>query len=173
MRHRERGFTTIEMIVVVAIVAVLANPLMMSLLQVMKSNESALNRMNAVSRVQYAGFWISRDTSMAQTIAGDDPETTELEFITLKWSNFQNGDVHRIAYIFEDADEGLKKLRRYYFIHSAEGTEILNRTIYIADGIVDSAAFQEQGGVWRLSISSRSGSETVCREYQTRPRVNM
>jgi len=174
MKRSERGFTLIELIVATAIVALIAGAASMATFQVITGTERSNNHMTVIRQVQNAGYWISQDALMAQSIVtGDDPETPELEFITLKWTDWENGDVHKIAYTFEDMPGGLKKLKRQHLIYDADGVEIGDTMTFVAECIVGSASFSEQDGVWKLSIGAHSVTETETREYEVNPRANI
>ena len=171
MKRSERGFTLIELLVVIAIVALIAGAANMSIFQVLKGTERSNDHTTAVRQVQNAGYWISHDTQMAQSVVtGDDPETPE--FITLNWTNWENGEVHKIVYTSHDMADGLKKLKRQHLIHDADGVEIGNKMTLVAE-YIDSASFSKQNGVWKLTIQARSGTQTETREYEINPRVNI
>lgn len=172
MKRSERGFTLIELLVVTAIVALIGVAAAMASFQVINVTKRSNDHTTVIRQVQNAGYWISRDTQMAQAVViGDDPETPELEFITFKWSNWENGDVHKIAHNFEDMPSGLKKLKRQHLIYDADGVEIGSEATLVAQ-YIDSATFAEQDGAWKLTIQASSGTETETREYEVNPRVN-
>ena len=173
MKRSERGFALIELIIATAIIALVVGAASMAVFQVVTATERNNDHMTAVRQTQNAGYWISRDTLMAQNIVtGDDPETPELEFITLNWTNWENGDIHEIVYIFEDMLDGLKKLKRHHLTHDADGGEIGNEMTLVAE-YIDSASFSQQDGTWELTVQARSGTETETREYEVSPRVNI
>jgi len=173
MKQGERGLTLIELAVTVAIVALIAAGANMSIFQVLKGTERNNDHMTAVNQVQKAGYWVSRDTQMAQSVDTiNDPETPEDEFITLQWTNWENGDVHKIVYTFHDMAGGLKKLKRQYVIHDASGVETGNAITLVAE-YISSASFSEQDSTWKLTVRAQPGTGTETREYEVKPRVNM
>lgn len=172
MKQGEKGFTLIEVLVVVFIMALIAGAATMTISQVLGITKNSNDRTTAIRQVQNAGYWISRDSLMAQTVTtDDDPGTLELEFITLSWTAWEDNDVHKIVYTFEDMPTGLKKLKRQHLVYDINGLEIGNDMMYIAKNIIDSASFSVEDGVWILSIGARSGTKTENREYEIIPRV--
>jgi len=173
MKHSEKGFTIIELVMTIALIAVIGGAASMSISQVVKGAERSNDQMTATRQAQNAGYWISHDTHMAQTVVtGDDPGTTEDEFVTLKHTEWESGNVHTIIYIFEDMSDGLKKLKRQHLTHDAEGEEIGNETTFVAQNI-DSASLSAQDSGWKLTIQTRSGTETETREYEIIPRSSL
>ena len=172
MKRGEKGFTLIEVAVVVFIMALIASGATMTIAQVLGITKDSNNRTTAIRQVQSAGYWISQDSLMAQSVTTvDDPETLEPEFITLSWTAWENSDVHKVVYTFEDMPTGLKKLKRQHLVYDINGLEIENDMMYIAQNIIDSASFSVEDGVWILSIGARSGTKTENREYEIIPRV--
>lgn len=184
MKRSERGFTLVEILVVMAIVALIGGAASMATSQVITGTKRSNDHMTAIRQVQNAGYWISRDTLMAQSIvAGDDPETSEVtEFLILSWTLWDKDKdkdkkkdsmypiYHLVTYTFEDMADGLKKLERQHLIDGVEET-----TTFVAERIVDSAtSFSEQeDGRWILTIQASQGTATETREYEVTPRVNM
>ena len=110
---------------------------------------------------------------MAQSVVtGDDPETSEHELVTSNWTNWENGQVHKIIYTFYDMADGLKKLKRQHLIYDADGVEIGNEMTFVAE-YIESASLSAQDSAWELTIQARSGAETEIREYEVKPRVDI
>jgi prepilin-type N-terminal cleavage/methylation domain-containing protein len=100
MKRNEKGFTLIELIVTISIVALIAGGATMSIFQVVKGSERSNNHETAVRQVQNAGYWISHDTQMAQYVDTDDNTgTPETEVLTLTWVGWEWKDHHGNQYI--------------------------------------------------------------------------
>jgi len=99
INKNQRGFTLIEMIIVLAIAGIVIGATTMTIFQVISGSSHTSNHMTAVRQVQSAGYWVSRDTQMAQ----EDPDivtdsvTGELESITLTWED-RDGYDHQVVY---------------------------------------------------------------------------
>jgi len=174
MRRNEKGFTIIELMIAISIAAAVTGAATMSVFQVIEGVGRSNDHMIATRQVQNAGYWISHDTNMAQTIVeGDDPGTPDQEeFVTFKWTDWESGDVHTIIYIFEDMPDDLKKLKRNHLTHDIEGTEIGNEMTFVAQNI-ESASFAQYSFFWKLIVQTRSGEETESREYKIIPRSSL
>ena len=171
--RNERGFALIELMIATAIVALIASAASMATFRIITDTERSNNHMTAVRQVQNAGFWISRDAMMAQDIdTDDDPETTDVEFITFDWGDWETGDTHKIIYTFHDMADGLKRLKRQHVIRDNDNVEIGNTATLVAEYIADSTSFSKQNGVWKLSVEARLGTEAETRGYEIIPRVN-
>jgi hypothetical protein len=101
---------------------------------------------------------------------GDDPETAELEFITLFWKDWENGYTYDTCYLWFDSSDSLKKLERNQVIRDGEGAELSNTTVLIADNIY-SASLTPQTDSWRLTVETHSGDKSVTREYEISQRL--
>ena len=171
--RNERGFVLIELVVAMAIMALVAGAASMATFRIITDTERSNNHMTAVRQVQNTGNWISRDAMMAQDIdTDDDPGTTDVELVTFDWSDWESGDTHKVIYTFYDMGDGLKRLKRQQVIRDTDNVEIGNMVTLVAEYIVDSSSFSEQDGVLKLSVEARSGDEVESRDYRIIPRVN-
>jgi len=87
--NNQRGFTLIELIIAVAITALITGGIATALFQVFNVNKLNSDHMTATRQVQNAGFWISQDSQMAQiVITDDDVGTVENEILILSWTGW-------------------------------------------------------------------------------------
>lgn len=100
----QMGFTLLELLIALAITSVITGSTTMVIFQVFDGNARTSNHMEAVRQVQNAGYWVSRDAQMAQSIdIGNDPVTPELELVTLTWTEWNN-TAHQITYKLQGAE---------------------------------------------------------------------
>ena len=167
MKRGEKGLTVVEVIVAVAISAIISATAVMTVAQIVRSSESNNDCTTTIRQAQNLGHWISQDVLMAQTITvGDDPETTtDVEFITSTWMDWETGDTYDIRYLWFDSADSLKGLKRNQVTRDEDDVEIDNRTTLVADNIY-TADLSLQDGLWTLSVETRSGDKSVTREYE-------
>jgi type II secretory pathway component PulJ len=113
MTQDERGFNTIEIIVVILIMSLIALGASMTIFQVMRSTKQCDSHMTALRQVQSAGYWIIRDAQMAGNVITDNLSDTD--FLVLGWTvvdDSDNATDHLVTYFFEDLSEGIGKLKR-------------------------------------------------------------
>jgi hypothetical protein len=100
-------------LIALAISGVITGAITSTIIQVFNGNIRTSNHMTAVRQVQDAGYWVSYDAHMAQSIIFDDEDTSDTEFLTLTWadwghlegSSWVEGEVHRVAYTLEGTGE--------------------------------------------------------------------
>ncbi len=128
MKQSERGFTLIEVIVAIGIMALISWAATTAVFQVVTGTERTNEHIGAVYQVQNAVYWIGRDTQIAQSVDLSPPAGFPL---TLTWSDWDSGDKYQVVYSLEDmAGTGLKKLQRSYSVNGAAGeTSIVARYI--------------------------------------------
>ncbi len=105
MNRRTAGFTMLEMLVVTAIVALVANGVLVSVFQILRNSESSENKITAVTEVQNTGYWVSLDARKAQEVNAQAIE--EGRVVTLSWDERTEGAI--------DSTDGL------YYAYSSDG----------------------------------------------------
>ena len=99
------GFTLIEVLVTVGILGAIMGVLSMTVISIMiitpRTNDWAI----ALRQVQNAGYWVSRDVLMAQTVT---PQPASGVLLTLEWDD-SDGTHYEVDYVF-DADELRRQL---------------------------------------------------------------
>jgi prepilin-type N-terminal cleavage/methylation domain-containing protein len=128
----QRGFTLIELIITVAITALITGGIATALYQVYNVNTLNTNHMTATRQVQNAGFWISQDSQMAQIVdTADDVGTAETEILILSWTGW-GYDI--------GGDKGTDQVVIRYYYDAATSklwrSEAITTTIYDSEGVL-------------------------------------
>lgn len=167
----EKGYSLIELLVAISVTAVLAAGAGMTTFQIFRSSKQNSDWNVAVRQAQSLGQWISQDALMVSTVdIGDDPETGDLEFISLFWRDWESGNSYDARYLWFDSADSLKQLKRNQVTRDIDGVEINNTTFQVADNIY-SATLTAQANSWKLAVETRSGSTSVTREYEISQRL--
>lgn len=178
----QRGFTLIEMIVVMAISSFIMAGLVISLYQIMVCGEDVREDMRATQFVQNTGSWITRDLLTSQEIqSGDNPLTAQNETITLYWTSAsykdaQNNDwidYYEVSYYLD----GLELQRKEYVttkVYNSNGslietTENQGITL-ISDNITD-FSINSENITLVLSITALVGDAQTEQTYEIFPRA--
>jgi prepilin-type N-terminal cleavage/methylation domain-containing protein len=168
---REKGYALVEVLIAVSISAMLAVGAGMTTAQIFRSSRQNSDWNTALRQAQSVGYWVTQDVLTVSNVdIGDDPETTELEFITLFWKDWENGYTYDTRYLWSDSADSLKKLERNQVVRDSGGVEISNTTGLIADNIY-SATLTPQTDSWRLTVETHSGNKSVTREYEISQRL--
>jgi len=171
MRLGERGFTTIELVIALTIMAMVSGAMATATFQVFRCTERSSNHMTAVCQVQNAGYWISRDAQRAQGLTTDD--LTPPDFLVLSWTDENSGDIYQVTYTLEDMSGGeLKKLLRSQSVNGGENATMLVAQ-YIEAGS-DKTSCEFTGNTLILTVTATVGSgsqvETETRTCRAVPR---
>jgi len=90
MHRDQHGFTLMELFLAMAISAVIAAAIVLSLYQIVTGSTRTNGHLLAVQQVQNAGYWVSRDAQQAQTFTLG--ATAGFPF-TLNWVDWDNNSV--------------------------------------------------------------------------------
>ena len=171
LKKGERGFTLVELLIVLAITGLVTSGITMTVFQVFNINTRTTNRMTAVRQVENAGFWVSHDVQMAMYVSTSD-------FLELTWIEWDTSNNHTVIYSLEDMPAGLKKLQREHNIYI--DSELDSTTTTIVAEYIDLAqtncVTQPEGAepegveVLTFTVTATVGGQSETREYEVMPR---
>ncbi len=167
----EKGYSLIELLIAISVSAILAIGAGMTTFQIFRGSKQNNDWNIAVRQAQSLGQYVSQDALMVNTIdIGDDPGTEDIEFISLFWKDWENGNTCDTSYLWLDSEDSLKKLKRKQVTRDINGVEINTTTTLVADNVY-SATLTPQTDSWRLTVETRSGTRSVTREYEISQRL--
>ena len=163
----------VEVIVVIGIMALVAAAMTMSVFQMTTGTEQSSSYITAVRQVQNAGYWISHDGQMAESV--DTDNLTPPAFLILKWTDWgydSDSIYHSVVYSVENVFEGVGKLRRTH--EDSEGTSeetLVAEHIYYNPGDPGNTTKAScDGCVLTAKIVAMFGDVEETREYKIYPR---
>ncbi len=88
----QKGFTFIELIIAVAITGLIVGGITLTIIQLFGGHAQSSGEMTTLRQVQNAGYHISRDAQMAETVdTSDDPGTEDItEILTVIWTEYHD-----------------------------------------------------------------------------------
>ena len=111
----QRGFTIVEMMVTLALTAVISLGASMASAQVLNQTSHNANYVTASRQAMNAISWISRDAQMAQVV--DGASSFPAGHLVFTWTTWDN-DVDRVVYSLSNG-----QLRRAWAVNDAEPVE--------------------------------------------------
>lgn len=175
MKQEQKGFTFIEVLIATAVIALITGAATMTIFSILKDTGQANDRMTAVHQVKNAGYWVSRDTLMADSLSAEN--LTLPEFLILNWTDWgydEDSVYHSVTYSIEDISGGIGKLKRTH--QDSTGT---NEQMLVAEYIyynqsdpdnTSNVSYQEP--LLTLKIASVFGDAQETREYKINRRPN-
>ena len=176
MKLGEKGYTFIELVVAIAIIALVSGAAAIATFQVFKGTERNNNYMTAVRQVHNAGYWISRDTQMAQSVTADN--LTAPDFLLLTWTEWDDAGAptyHSVTYFFEDLTDGIGKLKRNHWSSAgaSEQTLVAEYIYYNPDDPDNTSKASYQSPVLTVQLTALSEEILETREYRINRRSNL
>ena len=176
MKPGEKGYTLIELLVAITIMAVASGAAGAAIFQVLRNTERNNDHMTVVSQVQNAGYWISRDAQMAQSVTADN--LTLPDFLILSWTEWDDaGDpiYHSATYSFEELTDGIGKLKRSHWSSAgaSEQTLVAQHIYYDPSDTDNTTKASYQGPVLTVQLTALFEETLESREYKIKHRPNL
>jgi len=163
MKRGEKGFTLIEVLVVIALTGVIIGPLAMVTTTLLTNPQQYTDQNVVLQQVRNAGHWISRDVQMARSVNSTDPNGFLLT-LSMPVDIDENND-DSVVYLFDG-----NKLKRE--VYDASPT-LISETL-IADYIdTDNTTFSALGAsLYQLTVRASKGESAVRRVYEVSQRLS-
>jgi len=157
----DKGYTLIELLIVLAILGVIMGPMAMSVSSMYQNFNIGRDSSLALRQVQNTGYWITSDIKRARTVNTNDPDV----FLRLQCYYWDDGtqtmiDNQQVDYIFNTGT-----LRRVVGGTSIQIAEFIDQTttIIVPEG--------ESPTKYTLTVKSIYGNQQETRQYVATPRV--
>lgn len=176
MKRGQKGYTLIELAIAVSIMVLVSGAASIAIIQTLKATETNNTHMNAVRQVQNAGYWLSRDARMAQSINTDN--LSPPDFLVFSWTEWdsQNEEVyHSATYSFAGLADGIGNLKRTHWSSAGanEQTLIAQHIYYRPADPDDTSKAVYQAPMLTLQLTAIVEDEMEIREYRIKHRPNI
>jgi len=163
MKRGQKGFTLVEILVVVAILGVIAVPLAYTTITLL-TNPARSNDENVVlQQVRNVGDWISRDVQMSRSVTAGDPPSGFPLTLRIPVDSEEANDL-LIQYFF-DGD----KLKRQK--HDSFGTSETFIADYIDTANTLFSTVNATTGLHRLEVRAIRGEAEITLKYEASQRL--
>lgn len=160
----QRGFTLPEILAAIGISAIIGAFITLTIFQVITGSARTNNRMTAVSEVQSAGYWFSKDAQMAQYITPPDGGFP-LTFTWNEWGDgAPNGNQHNVVYTLSDGE-----LQRQHVTTDIDGNPLDENVAVVAEYITDTSC-NFTGSMLNFTITATVQGQSETRTYNVVPR---
>ena len=169
MKQREKGFSLLEVLIGLAIMAIIVVPITMTTTMIVRSSRQAAAQNAVLPQVQNAGYWISRDVQIASGITlDDDPNGNGFPLaLDIPTDDDPNHD-YGIEYLFDG-----NKLKREVY----DSSQILVSETFIADRIdTDNTIFSLvdiDAGHYSLTVTAAGDVAGATRSYEIKQRISL
>jgi len=176
MKLGEKGFTLVELLVAITIMVLASGAAGAAIFQILRGTERNNDHLTAVRQVQNAGYRISRDAQMAQSVTTDN--LTLPDFLILSWTEWDAaGDpiYHSARYFFEDLTDGVGRLKRSHWSSAGanEQTLVAKYIYYDPDNVDDTSKASYQSPVLTVQLTTHFEETVETREYKIKHRPNL
>ena len=177
----QRGFTLVEMIVVLGISSFVILATVVSIHQIFFSGNNVREDMRSIQYVQNTGNWLRLDALKSQVIIpGDNPSTAENETLTLYWSGAARQDAqdkdyldfYEVSYYISN-QELRRKEQVTTNIYEPDGDFVettVNENIALVSGNVTNVSVVSDNVSLIVSITSTVDDAQTIKTYEVYPR---
>lgn len=171
IHKNQKGFTLIEVMITVAILAVIGVAAQAVIVQLVQSNRTS-NHMVAVRQVQQAGHRVSQDCIQAQNIDLGEDEDGGFP-LTLNWTIWEGegSELHEVVYDLTPSGE-LYQLQRQETVDGAEMPSTIVAQYMEPPGSTE-CSWNNATGVLTLNVTAKVGLQTASRTYEIKPRPSV
>jgi len=169
LKKGQRGFTLIELLIVITITSLITVGLTTTIMQVLTMNYRTVNRMTAVRQVQQAGFWVSPDVQMAQSVNASGSQGFPL---TLTWDEWGTNQTHTVKYeLVGSMPDEVRKLQRSHYVNDELQT-VTPIAEYIDPDQTSCAPLGVLlvGDALSFTVTAAVGEQSETRTYEVMPR---
>jgi len=165
LRKDQRGFSMMELLMVIALTGIITAAITTAFFQVFDMSTRTANHMIAVTQVQQAGKLVSEDIMEAQNVIAGGGSGFPL---TLNWTDWGTNNTHGVIY---SLDVMSRILWRSHYVNL-----VLDSTTKVAEQIgldgTDCAplGLLPPGATLNFTVTATVGDESETRVYQIRPR---
>ncbi|MBI2831011.1 MAG: prepilin-type N-terminal cleavage/methylation domain-containing protein [Chloroflexi bacterium] len=176
MKSNEKGFTLIEIIVALAVTALITGASFTTVSRVIRDTTYSNDRITAIRQVQNASFWIERDARIAENIVTELPSPS---FLSMTWAeqhyNENPPTYHSVTYYFQGLSGGVGQLRRNHWSGAGvnEETVVAQYVYFNPADINGTSKVTYLNPVMTLRLAAVFGQATETKEYRVRRRPNL
>ena len=169
----QRGFSLTELMLAFLIAGIITAGITITIFSVVSGNIRTSNHMTAVRQAQSAGYWVSHDAQLAQSIEIDDNPLGGGFPLVLSWTGWDDVE-HEVTYSLEDMVGGPKQLKQSYSIGS-ELTETIVAQFINPDSEKTKCEFTDGMLVFTVTATVGYGSQeqSETRVYEIVPRPGL
>lgn len=169
INKNQLGFTLLEVMLVILVSGVISGSITMTFVQVITGSARASNRVTVISQVQSAGYWVSHDAQLAQSVVTGEEEDMGFPLV-LSWTGWDDKS-HVVTYDLDEVAGGLNQLERSHVTDGGEPDEnIVARYVEAAE--VSPRPYTGGALTFRVTVTVGAGSpqQSETREYKIVPR---
>jgi prepilin-type N-terminal cleavage/methylation domain-containing protein len=159
LNGKQNGFSLIEIVVSVALTAILGTGITTFTVQTITETNRSNAHMQAIQYVENAGYWVSRDVQMAQTVTPGPNAGFPLQ---LSWIDI-NQSTYQIAYTLIEG-----QIQRSLIVDGGEPLlTVVARSVNTATTLTNCSYTQ---GLLTFNVTATIRTSNVSRNYQIKKR---